>query len=81
MLTSGGAGCSGRGHSHAEALGCWRNSEEAVELQQREQGGEGRAGWGQSREAVQATLSRGGQEGVARWTCSRSLSSAHLAGS
>lgn len=76
-----GGGCSGRGHSHAEAPGCWRNSKEAVELQQREQGGEGRARWGQSQAAMQATLSHGGQEGVARWTCSRSLNSAHLAGS
>lgn len=39
-----GEGCSGRGHSHAKASRCWRNSEEAVELQQREQGSEGRIG-------------------------------------
>ena len=78
MLTSRGEGCSGRGHSHAKASGCWRNSEEDVELQQREQGSEGRVG----RQQVHAGHAEPwGQEGVARWTCSRRLSSAKLAGS
>lgn len=72
-----GEGCSGRGHSHAKASRCWRNSEEAVELQQREQGSEGRIG----AEQVHAGHAEPwGQEGVARWTCSRRLSRAKPAG-